>query len=291
MILPQDPIFIVGYPRSGTTLLQRLLVTQPGIFSFPETHYFCVVEKQLKYDEAGNILPSCMGKIFEKVHEKMGFQFTKEESDTLNRLAERNNLTSKRLFEYIVSRFILNLHPVSECITSFRWIEKTPNHALFLDRIIEFYPGARALHILRHPVPAVISRKLKFPFNRETPITELAQRWNRMLEQVERSIELYPGAIYTLRYEDLVDDMNKELAVVADFLRIPYDFSLIAGIKQKQVADSLILPSEHWKQEDMNRDMTNTNEVYKDSISREDAGAIEKITMPYLKKYGYGPYF
>ena len=35
-----SPIFIVGYPRSGTTLLQSMLYTQKNIYSFPETHFF-----------------------------------------------------------------------------------------------------------------------------------------------------------------------------------------------------------------------------------------------------------
>ena len=36
----KDRIFIVGCPRSGTTLLQSLLAAHPQIHSFPETHFF-----------------------------------------------------------------------------------------------------------------------------------------------------------------------------------------------------------------------------------------------------------
>jgi hypothetical protein len=291
MILPQDPIFIVGYPRSGTTLLQRLLCAQPGIFSFPETHYFCVVEKQMKVDENENILPSCMDKVFEKVHEKMGFQFTREESIELSGLAQEKNLTSRKFFEYIVCRFLIDLHPIVERISSFRWIEKTPNHALFIDRIIEFYPKAKALHIIRHPAPAVFSRKLKFPFNRETPLSELADRWNRMLEKVEHFIELFPGYIHTLRYEDLVGDINKEMTSASDFLQIPFDTNLISSTEQDRISSAMILPSEPWKWEDVNREMANTNDVYKNRITREDAAVIEEITLKNMKRYGYMSYF
>lgn len=290
MKLPQNSIFIIGYPRSGTTLLQRLLVTQPGIFSFPETHYFCVIEKILKRDETGNILPECFDNVFKKINEKMEFQFTREEITTLTVLSERKLLSSKRFFEYIISRFLLNLHPAVERINSYRWIEKTPNHALFIDRIMEFYPEARILHILRHPVPSVFSRKIKFPFNHETPIDELARRWDSMLESVERFKEMYPGNIYTLRYEDLVEDMEKELAVVADFIGITFDFSLLSYFKNKEKNGTMILPSESWKLDDIQRDVSNTNLAYKERISPEDAQIIEEITIKGMNKYGYRPY-
>lgn len=291
MKLPQDPIFIVGYPRSGTTLLQRLLVTQPGIFSFPETHYFCVIEKQLQYDRGGNILPSCLDTIFEKIREKMELRFTLAEEGSIRRAVEETTLSSKALFEIITARLLLNLHPDIANITPFRWLEKTPNHALFLDRILEFYPQAQAIHIIRHPVPAVFSRKLKFPFNKEIAVTELAGRWNRMVDKVEDFNRLFPGTIHTLRYEDLVKDMNKEAAAVANFLHIPFDFTRTARLAYKNISDALILPSEAWKLEDINREVTNTNDVYKESISREDAGSIEAIAAVNMKKYGYKPYF
>ena len=126
--LPQDPVFIVGYPRSGTTLLLRLLVTQPGIFSFPETHYFCVIEKRIQFDEKGNILPACLDIVFEKIYEKMEFRFTGEEIKTFYQLAEEKKLSSKSLFECVVSRFLFQQQVGTDGSTSFRWIEKTPTH-------------------------------------------------------------------------------------------------------------------------------------------------------------------
>ncbi len=41
--LSQNPIFVVGYPRSGTTLLQALMATQGNLATFPETHFFSTV--------------------------------------------------------------------------------------------------------------------------------------------------------------------------------------------------------------------------------------------------------
>jgi len=292
MKLPQDPIFIVGYPRSGTTLLQRLLATQPGIFSFPETHYFCVIEKQLKYDQTGNILPSCLDKVFEKILEKMELRFSPEQEGIIRHSVEEKTLTSKDFFEMIVTRLLLELNPTIEQMTSFRWLEKTPNHAHFLEHIMQLYPRAQALHILRHPVPAIFSRKLKFPFNQETPLTELARRWNRMLEDVQQFKTKFPAHILTLRYEDLLIQLENEYKNITAFLGIPFDLNTLPQLNEQKgnPIAGFILPSETWKLEDARRNMTNTNDAYKSKFSGQDVADIEAIVGENMKKYGYEPY-
>ena len=57
LILPQNPVFIVGNGRSGTTLLQSLLATQNGVYSFPETHFFSHVYPLLESDSGGFLAP------------------------------------------------------------------------------------------------------------------------------------------------------------------------------------------------------------------------------------------
>jgi len=145
------------------------------------------------------------------------------------------------------------------------------------------------LHILRHPVPAIYSRKLKFPFNRETPVIELARRWNHMLLDVEHFKEKHPRQIFTLRYEDLVQDMEKQFQSVADFLKVCFDVNALAKIKQKQeqTAEPFILPSETWKLDDLRLDAAATNKNYQNLIPAADVIAIEKIVMENMNRYGY----
>jgi hypothetical protein len=289
--LPQDPIFIVGYPRSGTTLVQRLLAAQPGIVSFPETHYFGGVEKHAQTDVRGSILPSCLGAMLDAVREKMGFQFADEELRMLQQLAAEKKLSSKILFECSVMHFLLTLYPERDITRApCRWVEKTPTHAMFIDRIMEWYPQAQVLHILRHPVPAILSRKNKFPFNRETPLEELARRWNRMQERVEQFRRQYGAHIHVMRYEDLMADMERELKAAAEFLNISFDFSLLQVIQQPEDARRFVLAKETWKQDDIERDIASTNDAYKESTSREQVAAIEAVVMTAMRRYGYRPY-
>lgn len=287
-VIPQDPIFVAGYPRSGTTLLQGILVTQPGLYSFPETHYFSVVEKSVTFDGNNHVMPSCLPAVFAKIDEKMSFSFPGETIKQLYSRAEANELSSKNIFETIVLNYLSHQGVAEDRMDSLRWIEKTPTHANFLERIIECFPQAQVLYIVRHPVPAIFSRKLKFHFNKETPLAQLAQSWNSMQLKVASFKEKFPCHLYTLRYEDLVKNLEKEILPIAEFLHIKFDFTRLTNYKQ--AAANLILPHETWKQKDKERDFTDTNDTYRGKFSEEDARAIEAIVGEKMAQYGYEPY-
>jgi hypothetical protein len=288
--LPQDPVFIVGYPRSGTTLLQRLLVCQPGFYTLPETHYFSVIEKRLNLID-GDLVPlPNLGALNPAVEEKMEFRFTDEEMGEMGRAAEAGGLTSKMVFERIVVRFLQGLPAEESGTGNWRWVEKTPTHANHLERIFGLYPEAQVLHIVRHPVAAVVSRTATFPFNRDTPLRELAQAWTRLVTNVESCRAKRPGSILTLRYEDLAARLNQEMAAVGRFLSFIIDPSRLAAFGPARLGDEIALTSETWKHEDAVRPLFNRNRERAAGISRADAEAIESIVKEQMQIYGYGPF-
>ncbi len=245
----------------------------------------------MQKDENGCILTSCLDSVCAAVMERMGFQFTEAERSMIYRLAEKGALSSKRLFECAVTHFLAALYPERDFYRQpFRWVEKTPHHAMFIDRIITFYPAAQILHILRHPVPAILSRKNKFPFNRETPLEEMARGWNRMQDRVEQFRTVFGAQIHVMRYEDLMADMESMLQAAAGFLNISFDFSLLQGMRGQEDARRFILEKETWKQDDVARDIASTNSAYKESASRKQVAAIETIVTKTMQRYGYRTY-
>ncbi len=293
MKLPQNPIFIVGYPRSGTTLLQRLLVSQPGLYTFPETHFFNVVERKIpRSKESETVPPSALPAVFAAIHEKMGIRYAHTKTEAIIREAQDGKLGSKALFEFIVADYLSRLYPGIENRSNWRWIEKTPYHANFLDRILDFYPQAQVLHILRHPTPAIFSCKRKFPFNKETPVIDLAQRWNVMLDNVDRFKRQYPNRIMTLRYEDLITRMELEMKQAAAFLGICFDRDRFFAVNHgdPDLQRKIILPSEPWKLADLGKELISTNEEYKSDALRKEAATIEQVIGERLEKSGYRPF-
>jgi hypothetical protein len=139
-------------------------------------------------------------------------------------------------------------------------------------------------------VPAILSRKNKFPFNRVTPLEQMARGWNRMQERVEQFRLMYGAQIHVMRYEDLMADMESMLQSASAFLNISFDFLLLQGMREQQDARRFILAKETWKQGDVERDIASTNDAYKESASRDQVAAIEAIVMKTMRRCGYRPY-
>jgi len=287
--LPQDPVFIVGYPRSGTTLLQRFLVMQPGFHSLPETHYFSVIERRLHLGEKEQIAPSELDVLLQAVVEKMETRLAEGEIRLLAMAAERCRLTSKMAFEFLVSRLLTPAPPRRKLFlgASWRWIEKTPSHANFLRRVLLLYPRAQVIHVLRHPVPAILSRRRKFPFNRETPLERMAAAWHQMMGNVELSRRQFPGRILSLRYEDLVADADTGLRAVEAFLHAAFGPGRLCLAGRSEADERLILPSETWKLGDQTDEIVNTNDQYRSQADPADIERIESVVGERMREYGY----
>ena len=269
--ISQEPIFILGYPRSGTTLLQMLLSTQKEFVSFPETHFFSTFISTIKTDENNIIINKCdLSKILKK---NILCDTVWEDTIIYNTLNNLENLNIKELFESIIKHYLKN--------NKQRWIEKTPNHIYMIDLIKKFYPNAKFLFLIRHPFDAIHSRKMKLPHDKTRSVELLAQYWINSLIAYENFKLLFPNSIMLIKYEELATNYKKSIKELEDFL----DFSINDSLLQEypNQLKTLVHPWETWK-------MNNKNKIKKmptQKFSKEFCNTIEGITSHYMKKYGY----
>ncbi|MBI5617264.1 MAG: tetratricopeptide repeat protein [Gammaproteobacteria bacterium] len=118
-------VFIVGMPRSGTTLVEQILASHPAVYGAGETDYF---NRALLRD---GIADTARG--------------------TLRLLAER----SEERLELLATDFIAELRSAAPDVE--RWIDKTPGHYAWLGVIQRLWPAARVVHCLRHPLDTCLS--------------------------------------------------------------------------------------------------------------------------------------
>jgi len=282
--LPQDPIFIVGSPRSGTTLLQSLLATQRNIYSFPETHFFSIIIRSIKEDQDGNIESSCLVHVFKEIGRMMGLEFSQPTVDTITAMAKAKKLTLKNLFEIVVFPYLYE--QVKEYdLKNIRWIEKTPSHFHALHKISSLYPSAQFVCIIRNPIYVIHSRKKNIPQEQNVPVKILAHEWNKMLFLIDDFRRQNPKAIYLLRYEDLVENLEAEMSALCTYLNVEMISGLLEGYKD--VSHKFVLPWETWKAAVRSNAISNTNASYKSQIKRIDTLKIQHITQENMKKYEY----
>ena len=118
--------FIVGSPRSGTTLLNRSLVAHPMVYGGPETHTLLSLNSLVKQFDA----------LVKMDHSQAG----------LHRWIDRPELI-ERLRIFFESLTMAN-HNTKASV----FVEKTPGHAMFIPLIKEMYPDSLIIHMVRNPI-------------------------------------------------------------------------------------------------------------------------------------------
>ena len=134
----QNPVFVVGMPRSGTTLMQGILCNTGVYFPVPETHYFSRVAYGL------NERPNDIEKeqICQLLKKKARINIDIERLHRFN--------TQKEIFEFIIGTF--NKKQIDT------FLEKTPRHVFFISKIEKFYPSAKFICMIREPKNVVSSQ-------------------------------------------------------------------------------------------------------------------------------------
>ncbi|HEY9661548.1 MAG TPA: sulfotransferase, partial [Allocoleopsis sp.] len=144
--LPQTRIFLVGCPRSGTTLLQSLLAAHPEICSFPESHFFSTLVPNRKLLRQ---LDLCV----RNIHPRLRQFFQSIGRDEL--VAQ---FPKRALFNHqYAHQFIQSLDQIAAEKDQRIWIEKTPGHLHYIDYIEKLNIDAKFIHIVRNGTDVIAS--------------------------------------------------------------------------------------------------------------------------------------
>ncbi len=231
-------IFLVGSPRSGTTILQSLLAAHPEIISFPESKFF----HYLLYEEFATKLPSRLETFLRnEIHRP----------ELLNDFDDNQTVANK------ASWFVRILDGLAIEENKSIWLEKTPEHIYFIEDIQSLIPDAKFIHILRNGMDTIASM-----YEATRNFTDL---WGGVWD-LEHCIDRWKDAVLTshkyinnsrhilVKYEELIDNKNVVLTNICNFLGIEYDCAMLINYKEKAPNLSLNLP---WHQ-GIQRDIQST---------------------------------
>jgi tetratricopeptide (TPR) repeat protein len=193
----QLPIFIVGFPRSGTTLTEQIIASHPAVHGGGELPALRNVAANIVSQEGAPIeFPGDVAKL---------------RGPDLRRLGVAYLAHFQRLAAGI-----------------FRVTDKNLGNVPLLGFIRMILPQARIIHVRRDPVDTCLSCfSLKFggnavPFSYE--LGELGRAYRRNSEMMThwRRV-LPPGVLLELQYEDLVDDIEGQARRLIDYCGLPWD--------------------------------------------------------------------
>lgn len=201
--------FIVGAPRSGTTLLRMMVDSHPEIAIPPETGFIPEVLQRM----TGNPVPSrTLFEIITGFETWVDFHLPEESlACRLQRIKRFNVADGLRCFYQLYA----------ERFGKRRWGDKTPNYGLHLQEIAECLPEARFLHLIRDGRDVAVSiRGLWFAPSRDWG--ELGADWSWRVGAFRSQGQHCPFYM-EIRYEELVKDTEAVLRKICSFLDISFD--------------------------------------------------------------------
>lgn len=234
-ILPDEqtgsPVFICGYPKSGTTLMLALLDRHPGLLVFPEESKF--LSRIMGHPENQNleyVLTRTGANVlrFGEVQFPSGYRdysnldFTRYEQELL----ERWN-TSDRTDRALLESVIFSYGNVTDQTGKQYWIEKTPGNEFFLEDALVRWPDLKAIYILRDPRDNYCSyRKQKHKRLQDLPLESFIANlcesicaWEQFAAQRDSTL--------LVRYDDLVKAPQVIMQRICKFLQIDWDDILL----------------------------------------------------------------
>ena len=242
--LPQSRnpyLFVVGCPRSGTTLLQRMLDAHPQLAVANDTHFIPRAIRKARSDfvasgPAGEQI-RLTPELIDQVRSYHRFPRLGLAESTVGKAS-----LASSTYRGFVGRLYLEFARLSGKSLGG---EKTPDYVRHLPLLHALFPWVRSVHIIRDGRDVALSalewaREGKGPGRmalwREEPVAVCALWWRWQVRTGRQDAEsLRPGSYLEVRYENLVEGPEETLRSITDFLQLPFAREEMLGFNKGKV--------------------------------------------------------
>ncbi|RPH96647.1 MAG: sulfotransferase family protein [Lysobacterales bacterium] len=191
-----EPIFIVGLPRSGSTLLEQILASHSQVEGTAELPYVGIVSNSVGRNRA----------------------------DGVNYPHAVRGLDAAQLRQ--LGQDYLDLARIHRTEGRPRFIDKMPNNFPAVGLLHLVLPNAKIIDARRYPLDSCLScyrqlfaRGQSFTYDL-TDIGEYFLQYQRMMDYWH---QVLPGRVLTVQYEDLVTDFDSQVRCLLEFCELPFE--------------------------------------------------------------------
>ncbi|MDI6100036.1 sulfotransferase [Actinoplanes sp. NEAU-A12] len=276
--MPADrPIFIVGCPRSGTTMLQLMVHAHPRIAVPPETRFLLAAyQRRAVFGDLTE--PARRHGLARYIVESAQFEDLGLNGDEVTAAIVAGPPTLGSACGIVYRMY-------SQRFGKPRWGDKRPLYLRHLPTILRLFPDAQIINIMRDGRDCVASLK-------ETPwkpseFDKLIDYWTKSADASLLAERRYPKDVYhQVRYEDLVADPEPHLRRVCEFLREDYDPAMSTPNKLAPVA---VPEYKTWHTLTHRAPTTERVQSWRTRLSAEELRRCEEMFGDRLARFGYQP--
>jgi len=196
-----DPIFIVGLPRAGSTLLEQILASHSQVDGTMELHNILGLASRLRGRNQGsnaNAYPKNLSEIAPEYFKRFGQQFIDE------------------------TRVYRDTAPL--------FIDKMPNNFLHIGLIRLILPNAKIIDARRSPMACCFSGfKQLFAEGQDFSydLNDIGRYYQAYIKLMNHWHKVLPNYVLTVNHEDVVDNLPRQVHRILDFCGLPFEQSCI----------------------------------------------------------------
>ena len=194
-------IFIIGMPRSGTTLVEQILSNHSEVYGSGEKNFISEINKKIQNS------------------------FNNDISEALEKMAYSNDII-KLAKEYCKKMSLLDKQNEYRFYT-----DKMPSNYIFIGLINILLPNSKIIHVNRNPLDtclSIFSTLFRTGHDYSYDLKYLAQyylEYEKLMEHWEKEL---PKKIYNIKYEDIIYDIESETKKLLDFCDLSFQKNCIS---------------------------------------------------------------
>ena len=247
---------MIGFPRSGTTLLDTILSSHPSIEVIEEKPTIVNMINSL------NELQNDGLKSLEQIKNNEVQKVRKIYFDTLE--TEIKNVDNSKIY-----------------------IDKLPLNIINVGEIFRIFPEAKFIFSLRHPCDCVLSCFMQnFELNNAMAnflnLEDSAKLYDSVMKLWTQYTSIFPINYHEIRYENIISDFESTIKSVLDFIGLPWDKSVLEYYKTARKKDKIYTPSYTQVIKPIYSQASGRWKMYKKQIKN-----IYPILEPWIKKFNY----
>ena len=191
-----SPVFLVGFPRSGTTLLDNILSSHPNISTLEEKPMIAMVKKSL------NRLASY---------------------ENLKKLNANDLQNLQKIYLDELTKYLPN-----ETLLGKIFIDKLPLSIIDISLILRIFPKAKFILVIRHPLDCILSCFMQ-TFNLNDAMANFlnlkntAELYNKSMKLFDIYESIFKLDFHLIKYENLIFSLKDETTKLLNFLDLNWE--------------------------------------------------------------------